>query len=114
MRKPVLLVVLIFVVSATPVVKSQVDPFRSLFFDIMNIEGTNLRPLLASAEASEAAFMRGDFCASAGALGALENKLEARVGDDENARLVLGDITAIRNLYPPGPCKGLSAPPEPE
>jgi hypothetical protein len=72
--------------------------YPGLMRDIMMLEEQNLRPLLATAEASEAAFMRENFCAALGALGALENQLESRGSDDPNLRLVIGDIDRIRAI----------------
>ena len=65
----------------------------------------NPQPLLASAEASAAAFMRGNDCAAFGALGALSNKLEARFVDnpdyldDPNIRNIQGDIAEITDAF---------------
>ena len=88
--------------------------FRTLKNDIAAIEGVNTRSLLASAEASEDAFARGNRCAALGALGALENKLidNPNIVDDPNIRVVQADIAAIRVILtspdtpglPPGPC----------
>jgi hypothetical protein len=66
----------------------------------------NPRPFLASAEASAAANARGNDCAALGALGALENKLDARFGavGDPNIRTIRDDIANIENELPPGPC----------
>lgn len=90
--------------------------YRTLKSDILAITGVNTRPLLASAEASEQAFMRGNTCAALGALGALENKVidNPNIVDDPNIRLVLADIAGIRAVLtsppdgdlPPGPCIG--------
>ncbi|MEP6977501.1 MAG: hypothetical protein ABI948_05555 [Thermoleophilia bacterium] len=70
--------------------------------------GLNPQPFLASAEASARAFMRGNCNAALGALGALENKLDAHAGaiGDPNLRTLMGDIAGVR--------AGLQAPPEPD
>jgi hypothetical protein len=68
--------------------------------------GINPQPFLASAEASAAANERGNDCAALGALGALENKLDAQFGaiGDPGIRIVRDDIANIENELPPGPC----------
>lgn len=58
--------------------------YPGLMRDIVMLEEENLRPLLAKAEASEAAFLRENDCAALGALGALENQLEVRAIDNPN------------------------------
>ncbi len=65
----------------------------------------NPQPLLASAEASAEANARGDDCAALGALGALENKLDAQFAvGDPNIRTIRDDIANIESELPPGPC----------
>jgi hypothetical protein len=68
--------------------------------------GLNPQPFLASAEASARANERGNTCAALGSLGALENKLDARVPPPDNDRAIRNDIAQIR--------AGLQAPPEPD
>ena len=74
--------------------------FEELIRDIQAIDDPNTRPLLASAEAAQAAFARGNHEASCGALGALENKLGAQLGiDNPNIRPVLMDIAVITDAF---------------
>jgi hypothetical protein len=79
----------------------------------LGIDNPNIRPFLASAEASEAAFLRGNCSAALGALGALDNKLDAQVGvDNPDFRAIRNDIADISAALvpppdpevPPGPC----------
>lgn len=98
----VLLALAAALVAAPAAVAVDNPDFRTLINDVAAIEDVNTRPLLATANASEAAFLRGETCAALGALGALENQLAARfvddpnIIDDPNIRAVVGDIAGIR------------------
>ncbi|MDQ5821427.1 MAG: hypothetical protein M3540_08310 [Actinomycetota bacterium] len=74
--------------------------YEGLIRNIQGIDNPNIQPLLASAEASQAAFLRGNFCAAFGSLGALEKKIDdPNIIDDPNARLALADIAAIQDAF---------------
>jgi hypothetical protein len=75
-----------------------IDDINRLGIDDPN---ANPQPFLASAEASARAAARGNDCATLGALGALENKLDAQGIDNPN---IHSDIAAIEREVPPGPC----------
>jgi hypothetical protein len=115
-----LLLAAVLALAAVPAAVAIPPPepdFATLIRDINAIgdPGINPQPFLASAMAAERAFMRGNCNAALGALGALENKLDARGAappDPEAFRAIRDDIAQIRAALipppdpevPPGPC----------
>lgn len=95
------LLVLVAAALVAPAATAGPSPhmYDTLVRDIAAIDDPNTRPLLASAEASQAAFLRGDVCAAFGALGALENKLDARGVDNPDYRTVRSDVAEIRAAF---------------
>ncbi|HAL25775.1 MAG TPA: hypothetical protein DCP25_03435 [Chloroflexi bacterium] len=105
-------------VAPAAIASPQPHLFEQLIRDINQLAigdpGLNPRPFLASAEASARANERGNDCAALGALGALENKLDAQLGGigDPGIRPAMDDIAQIRAALvpppdgdlPPGPC----------
>lgn len=103
---PLVLTVLLVLAGASPAAAVDNPDYRTLINDINQIAvdnpDYNPQPLLATAMASQRAFLRGATCAALGALGALENQLLARFVDnpdfvdDPTIRSVMGDIAGIR------------------